>query len=1294
MKLNNGTVFVFLFCLLGGFLIPNHSAGAIDNTSLNNNHSDLSYLFEQLYYWRGQQNDYQETLILEKISKINDEHPIYLEALLLRAIKENSFDEAKHYLIKLTQTNIALSCVEALKNLIEVFEKHRETLAQARILAKSHQYEQSLKKYQSVLNTENIHPMLALEYWDVLSLVHPETEPLILRKLTQLTHQEPTNNLYRVAFLKYLIHSQNFSTDVFEQLEKLTLDPIWQAEAKRIWATALEKMPISDNNQSLFTRYLTHFPEDNFVRFHYENGLAALNKHKQLIKIPQYQAKLTGLKLLEEQGNTQIIKQKLNFALSYFKQDVELISGLGKVFLREADYEKAEQFFLKCLSIDKTNRTCSSLLKTARYWHKISLAKNLIKNNQWDDAYSILVSLSNQSEQEGVSHLVLIGDYHFAKAQFDNAEQYYSRALRIDPKNGSALRGLLQLREHSGEAAFERWLTTLSTEQFNLIKEDIISAKIKFIRQRADLLVSQGRYEEAISLLGEALALDRSNAWVRFDIGKIYIEQNKTDNIRYLFRTIDNEESAFAYALLLANMDDYEQAIKQLELVNESKRSKAMHEALQRFYVGYLKQTLASMQSLDEKQKLLQDFPLHKLKLPKFRFDTAVLLFEQGLYQESLSILNLLYKDDLIEQNKYQLLSVKILQQLKQYKQAEKLLIQLLVRPHLTQKQQSELVDLIVNQYQYDNNTLVNIGWIRDYSDQLLAENSKSWDAWLLKRQYFQLTKDWKSEFELLTQAVHSFPDRIDIHKMALNFYLEHITQLEESEAYDFYNEFVLPFIAKYPFELDGYKVASQFATRYGDTRLKQRYLKQALNIALISEKLQLLGVDVTSFENYEQFKLWINNQQKYDSNNSTYNELRAILASDSNIIALSEQSERWEVKSLRNQLLSDNEQTNTIFEIGFRGYSKSGTKGQSQYSLNVMPMSLSMPINKKWFDTNGRWFVRFEPTKIDAGSVSPTDENYDEFGALKLCDTPCEFEEQNQSQLGYSFAVGASLERWHFDIGTTPIGFNKFDWVGGVEYEGKIRDIGWSGFMTKRPVTNSVLSYAGSYDPYSRLFWGAAKIYTLGSSFSYDQGEGWGLWSVFDYSKIKGEETKDNNRLRAMLGIYYTWFDSEKLTSTIGINSLNWQYQYDLSEFTLGQSGYYSPQRYSSISIPFDVYGRINDFSYKIYLGLSISKSSDQTIDFFPLHKKYQKILIEKNQQNLLSTQFQGGSGTGIGYSIAADIEYKINQHWSIGASLDLQQYEYFSPNTMSIYLRYYFDRSYLPVYKPPKPLKAYLDF
>jgi hypothetical protein len=67
------------------------------------------------------------------------------------------------------------------------------------------------------------------------------------------------------------------------------------------------------------------------------------------------------------------------------------------------------------------------------------------------------------------------------------------------------------------------------------------------------------------------------------------------------------------------------------------------------------------------------------------------------------------------------------------------------------------------------------------------------------------------------------------------------------------------------------------------------------------------------------------------------------------------------------------------------------------------------------------------------------------------------------------------------------------------------------------------------------------------------------------------------------MTGYYYKVINEDNRRVTVGLNNMLWHYDKDLSGYTLGQGGYYSPQEYVSFSVPVTWRQRTENWSWEL---------------------------------------------------------------------------------------------------------------
>ncbi|MEE3664617.1 cellulose synthase complex outer membrane protein BcsC [Brenneria sp. g21c3] len=350
-----------------------------------------------------------------------------------------------------------------------------------------------------------------------------------------------------------------------------------------------------------------------------------------------------------------------------------------------------------------------------------------------------------------------------------------------------------------------------------------------------------------------------------------------------------------------------------------------------------------------------------------------------------------------------------------------------------------------------------------------------------------------------------------------------------------------------------------------------------------------------------------------------------------------------------------------------------SGTGGISNLKAHDTLLQVDLP----WHD--GRAFFRTDTVQMNAGTFSLDRDgvNTAKFGAC--ADLRCPGR-RAQKTTGTSVAAGWKNDRWQADIGTTPIGFEVVDIVGGLGYSDKWRDIGWTATASRRPISSSLLAFAGAEDPATGITWGGVRASGGALGLSYDRGEKHGVWSDFSAHQISGKNVADNHRFRAMTGYYYKIVNQDDRRVTVGLNGMWMHYQKDLSGYTLGQGGYYSPQRYSSAGIPVNYRQRTENWSWEVGGSVSWSHSSSKNQRRYPLSD--------------LPGIEQGGSSHGVGYTVQAAVERRLDSHWTLGAGVDIQQAKDYTPSHGMIYLRYSASGWQGDLDSPPQSLTPYADF
>ncbi|MEC5319494.1 cellulose synthase complex outer membrane protein BcsC [Brenneria populi subsp. brevivirga] len=397
--------------------------------------------------------------------------------------------------------------------------------------------------------------------------------------------------------------------------------------------------------------------------------------------------------------------------------------------------------------------------------------------------------------------------------------------------------------------------------------------------------------------------------------------------------------------------------------------------------------------------------------------------------------------------------------------------------------------------------------------------------------------------------------------------------------------------------------------------------------------------------------------------------------------------ADNWLQRSVRAEAAETYRQQDINVTLDHDYWQSSGTPGISDLKAHDTMLQVDMP----WH--NGRAFFRTDTIRMNAGSFALNKDGVNDarFGAC--ADLLCRGRSP-QRATGTSVAAGWKNDRWEADVGTTPIGFEVVDIVGGVSYSNKWRNIGWTATASRRPISSSLLAFGGVKHPqtvnakedanHPGITWGGVRANGAALGLSYDRGQEHGVWSNFSAHQLSGKNVADNYRIRAMGGYYYKIVNQDNRRVTVGLNNMWMHYQKDLSGYSFGQGGYYSPQRYFSVGVPVNYRQRTENWSWELGGSVSWSRSSTKSQRRYPL----------SGALGSPDPVDPGGSSHGIGYTVQAAIERRLSSHWTLGVGVDIQQAKDYTPSHGMIYLRYSASGWQGDLDSPPQPLTPYADF
>ncbi|MBB3102541.1 cellulose biosynthesis protein BcsC [Azomonas macrocytogenes] len=290
----------------------------------------------------------------------------------------------------------------------------------------------------------------------------------------------------------------------------------------------------------------------------------------------------------------------------------------------------------------------------------------------------------------------------------------------------------------------------------------------------------------------------------------------------------------------------------------------------------------------------------------------------------------------------------------------------------------------------------------------------------------------------------------------------------------------------------------------------------------------------------------------------------------------------------------------------------------------------------------------------------------------------------KSQDDAGLGLNLAYTSDSLKADIGTTPLGFEKTNLVGGFKWMPKVGENGQVSLgAERRPVTDSLLSYAGTKDPLTGKTWGGVTRTGVNVQYSYDNGTA-GFYAGNDVNVYRGKNVKDNHSFGANAGAYVRPLRTKNQELQTGFN-LNWMsYDKNLGEFTLGHGGYFSPQSFVGVSLPVQYSFTNKRWDIKARASLGYQSYNQDSAPYFPGHKSLQSQLEQVSSASTalyqeaglsaptMQTRYSSNSDSGIAFNGGASLEYKLGKQTKVGGTVGYDSFGEYSEATGAIYLKH----------------------
>jgi hypothetical protein len=232
-------------------------------------------------------------------------------------------------------------------------------------------------------------------------------------------------------------------------------------------------------------------------------------------------------------------------------------------------------------------------------------------------------------------------------------------------------------------------------------------------------------------------------------------------------------------------------------------------------------------------------------------------------------------------------------------------------------------------------------------------------------------------------------------------------------------------------------------------------------------------------------------------------------------------------------------------------------------------------------------------------------------------------------------------------DVGVTPLNFALPTIVGSLYWKQVFHNITLELEASRRAVDESVLSFAGITDDSGtgRVWGGVVK---QGGVFSLrHDSRSSRTYVVFNYNYLTGTNVKSNQSLAAYLGHRWKLYLSRSTSFETGLAVSVMGFEHNLSGFTFGHGGYFSPQRFVHYGLPIDWHSNFQAITWQLSLEPGMTWFRTDKAPYYPLSIKTQKPIPIGSYPSRESFGLSVNGGLEIGYA--------ITQQLTLGAKAEL---------------------------------------
>ncbi|APD13506.1 cellulose synthase subunit BcsC-related outer membrane protein [Pandoraea pulmonicola] len=1237
---------------------------------------DVGNLLASAALWHSRYRNDLARAALEKALLVQPDQPDALSLLGQIEIEENHPQQADKLLKTLRARYPDAPATKALADVIRVNTVDKSRIARARLLQRSGQADAAFAEYRALFPDGPPTGALGVEYYRAQANV-ANGWPAAQQGLANLAKVSPDDARASQSLAELMLERPSTRLAGTRMVAELAARPNADMNALLpLWQRGLSK---ADGNLAwlpLYQRYLALAPNDTDIRAAYDKLNAQQAARTRMLADPAYKARQAGIRALD-QGRLGDAQNSLDAARAKRPNDSELTGSLGLVKMRQGDHKGAQALFAQAIRQDPGNAgKWRSLLRTSQFWGAMSDARAARDAGRLDEA-DRLVRSALQSDPRNPDGLALLGDIALDAKRDGDAERLFKEALKIEPDNDAALRGLITLYSRQQRRTELANLLGDLRGRFPRDRARFDKAEAAALSDDAEHLIAQGRNGPALAVLERAVALDPGNAWTRYSLASLYrklrlpkIGRDVMDEgLRQRLEADDRAQMLYAQAIYLNVIDDEagaRAALAQIPPTNATpsinrlrttlairdtarlaREARAAGDAVQseRRYgealamagddpelIAEVARAHVAAGQPDQGLALMRDWLAAHADRPQpdaqLRYAELLNTAERDGELDTLltsidpTTLGADQRDEWQDlRDRLALREADRARALGDYATARAKLDPLLSRQLPDKRALSTLGDIYFDQRRFDD--------ARKIAEDQVRQDPNNQDARLsLVRVLYEMQDDEAASRELDRALAEAPPDDV----------WTQLAAVRRLTAMDRFDEAIAL-----------------------DDRLRGQFPG---NPAVTVQR----GRIAQSQRRYNEAKGWYDQARKEEIVQGALPGYDGMTSAESAVDSL--ESRR-----------------NTYVAAGYEIDQKKGNGGISMFNARAVPL-----YGQYAAGYDGHVFAQTDYVNADSGDLPLNGTS--EFGTLPLLNVPAfrtanpgvstDYGTKRQKAHGQALMLGYENDWIRADIGHTPVGFPISYVTGGVRLFGNLGRYQYWVDASRRPMTGSMVSYAGAYLPLPEIFgdgkWGGVRRDAITFHVSRDFAK-WGVFGQASVARLTGENVLNNSEVSARAGIDLPLIYKRDMRMNTGLTLFFDSFAQNERFYTYGHGGYYSPQTYVSLTLPLEWYGRMQRWSYYLRGSVSFSQSHEKAMPYFPTDGS-----LQTASGNLT---YGSGGGFGVGFSILGRAEYWVNRHWVIGGQVQFERSDYYAPNRFLVYMRYHFDARRGDVPMPPSPVR-----